>query len=36
MVWFGDLDTLKLLLGITALLCVYWAIKFFVSLWTGS
>lgn len=32
----GSIVLWVLMLGITLLLCIYWAIKWVVSLWTGA
>lgn len=32
----GDLDTMRLILGIVLVLCIYWVAKAIISLWTGA
>ncbi len=36
MVFFGDPDTLNLIMGAILLLIIYWVAKFIISVWTGS
>lgn len=32
----GDPATWLLMVGLLAVLCIYWAVKWVVSLWTGA